>query len=217
MGVPALMATLHLHADESGDFNFASTGTDHYTFVVTWTETPGPLARDMEGLKFSLLRDGHDLPCFHAALDQPANRISVINQLVAYPDWQFCAVVVNKAKVYGPLQNPRRFYPKFLSSALRFVLRGRVGPHVDRILIYTDRIPTMKRKAGVEKAIKTTCSAEAGGTTFHLYHHPSASNMWLQVADYCSWSVHRKYEHGDDSYYRLLSPRLAAPELYLWP
>lgn len=45
------------------------------------------------------------------------------------------------------------------------------------------------------------------------YHHKKESNAWIQVADYCSWAVFRKWEGGDPRTYNQLQSRLAAPEL----
>lgn len=211
------MATLHIHADESGCFNFGRSGSTHYAFAVAWTRDPQPLARRLTELRFRFLRQGKNIPQFHAGPDELGTRDTVIRELVKEDAWSFCATVVRKDRVWSHLRDPRRFYPRFLEMPLRFVLRGRVGGDVDRILVYTDRLPHMKRKKGVEKAIKTTLASEVTPPIpFHIFHHPSASNKWLQVADYCCWSVYRKHEHNDPTYYDMLRPRLAEPELVLW-
>jgi len=48
---------------------------------------------------------------------------------------------------------------------------------------------------------------------FEVYHHHKASNGWIQVVDYCSWAVFRKWEKGDSRTYDQLRDRLKAPEL----
>lgn len=82
------------------------------------------------------------------------------------------------------------------------------------VLVFTDKLPVHAKRDAAEKAIKTTCRHELGaGIRFDSYHHQAASNCWIQVADYCSWAVFRKWEFGDRRTYDQLSPRLAEPEL----
>ena len=81
-------------------------------------------------------------------------------------------------------------------------------------LIITDKLPMAKKRKGVEKAIKTFCRREPPAKTdFWCYHHRRESNKWLQVVDYCSWAVYRKWEGGDDRTYNRLLSKLAIPEL----
>ena len=54
--------------------------------------------------------------------------------------------------------------------------------------------------------------AESKGIPFSLYHHASASNAWLQVADYCAYVTWLKWERRDLTLYERLRPRLAATE-----
>jgi hypothetical protein len=127
--------------------------------------------------------------------------------------WNFASIVVEKNKVNPTLRSPEKFYPKFLTMVLNFVLRGRVRPNTPQVLIYTDTLPFPKAQAkAVEIAIKSSCRAELT-IPFQVLHHKIESNHWIQIADYCCWSVCRKWEAGDTSCYDLLRPRLAATEI----
>ena len=211
------MPTIHIHADESGDLRFDRAGSRYFTFAAAWTYDPAPLAASLQELRFSLLRDGNNLERFHAANDRPWCRNAVFRELTARQDWNFAALVVDKGRLFSDFRDPLRFYPRFMPAVLTFILKGRLRPRTDRILIYTDRLPVERKKKAVEKAIHQSCvSCVKDGIRFHMYHHDSASNAWLQVADYCCWAVHRKYEHHDSTYYDQLRSHLAAPELYLW-
>lgn len=71
-----------------------------------------------------------------------------------------------------------------------------------------------KFREAAEKAIKTACRrALDSAIRFDSYHHAATSNAWIQAADYCSWAVFRKWEHGDLRTYDQLKSRLAEPEL----
>ena len=72
------MSTLHIHLDESGDFRFTPKGSKYYVFAAVWTFQPRELATSVTNLRFSLLKQGHNLPCFHAAPDQQRNRDAMV-------------------------------------------------------------------------------------------------------------------------------------------
>lgn len=206
------MSTLHIHLDESGDFRFTPKGSKYYVFAAVWTFHPQELATSVTNLRFSLLKQGYNLPCFHAAPDQQRNRDAMVNNICAFSDWYWVAVVVDKHKVNPIIREPHKFYPKFAAMPLRFILKGR-KQDASKVLIYTDTLPVQNQKESVEKAIKTVCREELSGIDFHTYHHPTTSNVWLQVADYCAWATQRKWRDGDTRTYEKLANNLAQPEL----
>lgn len=207
------MATLHVCLDESGDLRFTPKGSKYYIFAVAWTFDPRPLAHDLGDLRYSLLKQGHDLHSFHATEDRQPNRDAVVAKLLAHNGWQFAGLVVEKAKVNPTIREDRQFYPQFASMLLKFVFRGRLAG-ANRVLAFTDTLPISSHKAAVIKTFKTVCRSELSATTpFEIYHHPRAANCWIQVADYCCWSLYRKWENGDRRTYDQLLPKLAATEL----
>ena len=151
---------------------------------------------------------------FHACDDPQPRRDLVINVLANHRTWNFASIVVDKPRVNPSLYDPMSFYPKFTAMVLRFVFKGRVRPGASGVLIYTDTLPFQKKKAlAVEVAIKGSCRRDLPSLPFQICHHRRESNAWIQVADYCSWSVFRKWEHGNHNAYNLLRGRLAATEI----
>ena len=208
------MSTLHAFLDESGDLNFSARGTKYYIFAAAWTLNPFPIARDLAGLRFDLLKQGHDLSRFHATEDRQAHRNAVVNVMLKHADWSFAALVVEKSKVNPALREPSVFYPKFGSMVLQFVFRNRQWTATaNRVLAFTDRLPVKKRRKAVAAAFKRSCRRDLRQIPFNLYHHPAESNYWLQVVDYCCWAVQRKWEQQDRRTYDQITPRLAAPEI----
>jgi hypothetical protein len=206
--------TLHIHIDESGDLSFSRRGTRYYIFTAVWTYDPAPLAARLTALRFQLLKAGHDVRSFHAAEDRQANRDQVVSALAAHPGWKFAAVVIEKAKVYPDLYEPHKFYPQFASSVLKYIFHRHVQDDTTNVLVFTDTLPVKAKREAAEKAIKTTCRHELPEALhFASYHHPAASNAWIQAADYCSWSIFKKWEQGDTRTYDLLCHRLAEPEI----
>jgi hypothetical protein len=205
--------TLHVHLDESGNFTFSLHGTKYYVFSAAWTYDPAPLAQDLTRLRFSLLKDGHNIAAFHATEDKQENRDSVVNVLVGHNNWEYAGIVIEKAKVNPAIRDPHIFYPKFASMVLKYIFR-RLEAGTSTVLIFTDHLPVQKYRDSAEKAIKKAARASLPpAVRFEAYHHRRESNAWIQVADYCSWAVFKRWERGDPRTYDLLRPRLATPEL----
>jgi hypothetical protein len=96
---------------------------------------------------------------------------------------------------------------------LRFVFRGSIGKGATSLIAFTDTLPIKRNRESVVKSIKETCRAELGRIPFEILHHRRESNVWIQIADYCTWAVFRKWESSDLRSYDQLSVRLQAPEL----
>lgn len=206
-----------MHLDESGDLDFSPKGSHYYVFGVAWTYDPAPLAHELTSLRFSLIKKGHGerLGAFHACEDPAPKRKLVLGILAKCTNWHFAAIVVDKPRVNPSLYDAEIFYPKFATMVLRFVFKGRVKPKTSQVLIYTDTLPfTGSRAKAVEGTIKAACRDDlAAGIPFHVLHHRRESNAWIQVADYCCWSICRKWEQGDTGAYDKISCRLAAREI----
>jgi hypothetical protein len=211
------MPTLHVHMDESGDFNFSQTGTRYYIFTAAWTYSPAPLALDLISLRYSIIKSGHgaNLSAFHACEDPAPRRAMVMAAMLKYPSWNFASIVVDKPKVNPSIRTEDTFYPKFMAMVLRFVFKGRVHPATGKVLIYTDTLPFPKKRVlAVETSIKASCRKDLPShISFEICNHRRESNSWIQVADYCCWSVCRKWENHNTDAYDTLRPRLAAPEI----
>lgn len=212
------MATLHVHVDESGDFNFSPAGTRYYVFTAAWTYDPAPLSSALTNLRYGVIKAGHgsNLSAFHACDDPAPRRELVISTMLNFASWNFASIVVDKPRLNPVIRDADTFYPKFMSMVLRFVFKGRVRPSTARAMIYTDTLPfpSKKRVIAVETAIKASCRKDLpAAVTFEVCNHRRESNPWIQVADYCCWSVCRKWEHGQRDVYDRLRARLAATEI----
>jgi hypothetical protein len=212
------LPTLHIHVDESGEFNFSASGSRYYIFTAAWTYEPIPLSAELTNLRYSIVKAGHgaNLSAFHACDDPNPRRELVIQALLKHAAWNFASIVIEKRKINPAVRDPDVFYPKFLAMLLRFIFKGRIRPRTGKVIIYTDTLPfTAKKKTtAVEIAIKSSCRKDLPPViSFEVCNHRRESNPWIQVADYCCWSVCKKWEHGNTDVYNRLQVRLAAPEI----
>lgn len=213
------MSTLHIHLDESGDWNFAATSPSRYQILtMAWTYDPLPLATDLTSLRFSIVKAGDTIESFHACVDKQAVRDRVVDAMVRRDAWRFASVILEKCKINPVLYAPDSFYPKFAGSLLRFVLKGSAfRPDTTQVLVFSDTLPMIKSKReGVLKAMKQTCAAcLPPNIQHHALSYRRESNKWLQVADYCCWAMSRKWERSDMRTYGQLRPRLEQTELVI--
>ena len=92
------------------------------------------------------------------------------------------------------------FYPRMLGHLIRHVTEQERAEldSMKELIVITDSIPIKKKRAAVEKAVKTVLKRMLpSGCRFRVLHHASMSNMGLQLADYCNWAIFRKWESGD--------------------
>jgi len=88
---------------------------------------------------------------------------------------------------------------------IRYVLEPKNLRDYTEVIVITDSIPVSRKREAVEKAVKQILSRMLpAGTKYRVLHHASKSCVSLQVADYCSWAIFRKWERGDLRSYDLI-------------
>jgi hypothetical protein len=194
---------LYVFLDEAGNFDFSPTGTKYFVMGAITTERPFQAYKNLAELKYDLAEKGTGLEYFHAAENaQPVRSqvFEVIRQNLA--GVRIDTIVVDKCKTGPALQVPETFYPRMLGYLLRYILERHDLKAFQEVLIFTDSIPINKKRLAVEKAIKTTLSEILPATArYRIFHHESKSNYDLQIADYCTWAVYRKWSSSDTRSY----------------
>jgi len=201
-----------IFVDESGNLDFSKNGTKY--FVLSAVSTTGclTLASRFHELKHSLVAShGLDLERFHATEDKQMVRDRVfdaIHEHARHECFDVDAVVVRKNKTNPAIRALELFYPRVLKVLLQYVFRH-PSPGAEKVLVWTDRIEVTRKRRAVEKAVKSYLANELRtAIPYSLFHHASASEPWLQVADYCGWSVYRKWTDRELRPYERIRPRV---------
>jgi len=197
---------LYLFLDEAGNFDFSKRGTRYFLIGSITKERPFHACKQLTDLKYDLVERGVDLEYFHASEDKQNTRNAVFDIIEANLEGvRYDAVVVEKAKTSEKLRPHEKFYPNMLGSLLRHILTNISLNDYHEVIVFTDRIPVNKKRAGVEKAVKVVLKEMLpDGVRYRIMHHDSKSNFDLQIADYFNWAVFRKWERGDiRSYQRI--------------
>lgn len=199
--------SLYIFLDEAGDFAFSEKGTRYFIVGSITAERPFPVYHDLTELKYDLAEQGTDLEYFHASENAQAVRDQVFAIVQRHLDGiQIDTTIVEKRKTGPALQVPEKFYPRMLGYHLEFILRQYRLTDYDSVIVYTDQIPVQRNREAIKKAVKQTLAKSLPtGVAFQVLHHDSKSNFQLQVADYCTWAVYRRWARQDERSYRLIA------------
>lgn len=199
---------LYIFLDEAGDFNFSANGSKYFTMGCVSRERPFGDYSEFVNLKYDLVEHGMNIEYFHASEDRQAVRDQVFDIIARnLAGMRVDAVVVEKRKTGPGLYEPSKFYPRMLGYLLRYVLQGHSLDRYKEVVVFTDRIPLKGKRDAVEKTVKTTlANMLPKSARYRLLHHDSKSNFQLQIADYCTWAIHRKWSRNDSRSYDVISP-----------
>jgi hypothetical protein len=202
----------YIFLDESGDlgFNKAKQRTSKY-FIITFlfTEEKRPIEKVVRTTHASLKKQhkqkGGTLHCYH---EKPATRTRMLNKL-SQKDLKIMTVYLNKEKVYTKLHKEKDVLYNFVTNILLDrICTKKLIPKNEKICLIASRKETNKflnenfknyltdqvrnnHKLDIEVEIKTP--------------HEEKS---LQAVDFLSWSIFRKYEYDDESYYEIIKEKI---------
>ncbi|HEX8695402.1 MAG TPA: DUF3800 domain-containing protein [Longimicrobium sp.] len=194
-----------LFFDESGNLDFSPNGSRYYLFGVLSTADPAPLTVALTELRYQMLGEGLELECFHAAEDTQAVRSRVFARITEVGGFELDVLVADKRRMRAELHDPLEFYSCLAPALLDAVLR-RHADGGERLVVVTDRLPLQRHRNAAEKSIKSAIRNTLGARPFSVVHHTSAAHALLQVVDYCTWAVQRKWHRGDGRSYELIRP-----------
>jgi hypothetical protein len=197
---------LYIFLDESGNLDFSPSGTRYFILSSVAKERPFNAYKELTELKYDLVEMGIGIEYFHASEDTQAIRnlvFEIIKRNIV--GIRLDALVVEKAKTGPSLRAEERFYPEMIGYLLNYILNGFDLKQFTEVIIFTDRIPVLRKRNAVEKAVKMTLASKLPqGIKYCILHHESKSNLDLQVADYCNWAIYRKWDRADVRSYDLI-------------
>lgn len=203
---------LYIFLDEAGNLDFSPTGTKYFLLGAITKERPFHAYKELTELKYDLTELGTDLEYFHASENaQPVRSrvFDIIRRNLA--GVRIDALVVEKRKTGPALQAEDAFYPRMLGYLLKYILGQHDLSLFKEVIVFTDRIPVHKKREAIEKAIKVTLAKLLPPTaTYRVLHHESKSNLDLQIADYCTWAIYRKWNTADLRSYQHIQPAVTS-------
>ena len=78
----------------------------------------------------------------------------------------------------------------------------------DEFFVVGASLGTRKKRAAMHGAVRAVISRVSPTLDFRIASWNAQSDPCLQVADYCSWAVCRKWERGDARSYNLIADKI---------
>lgn len=201
------MRTLFIFIDESGNFDFSPTGTKY--FSISAISTLDPLGKEeLEKIKYDLIKKGIDIEYFHASEDEQFVRNRVYNFIESLEDVEIDSVIVQKNKANPSLYIPEKkkmskkekgykLYIIALRTLLKYIFeRYKDSENIDLVVVILSSIFDKNKQALIKMIIKKYLKQEFQ-KPFFLYFHQCGADKNTQIADYCSWAIHKKWADGE--------------------
>jgi hypothetical protein len=201
---------LYVYLDEAGNFDFSPAGTRYFILGSIALERPFGFFAPLAELRLDLLEQRLDIECFHASENKQSTRNGVFSVIREHLDGiRIDATIIEKRKTEPAMRADDQFYPKMLAYHLRYLLDSvRIADYA-QIVIVTDTLPIQRKRKAIEKAVKQTLSSMLpDNVPYQVLHHDTRSALGLQVADYCTWAIYRKWDGADERSYSAIAPAI---------
>jgi len=213
--------TVYIFVDEAGDMDFSPKGSQHYMFNFLIKRRPFNLHEYISNYRYSLLERNLDplngkkleIEAFHAHNDNKYIKNELFNIISTFNENSVKAYsyILEKPKVAPEKRKEKdKFYIDNLSYSIQRLLDKL---EIDKnFIVITDRLPVQQNKnkqiGALKKGIKEYLKSKKLNIRYDIFHHCSASSSNLQIVDYISWAIFRKFEHQDDSFYKKIEKYL---------
>lgn len=218
--------TIYIFVDEAGDMDFSKNGTKHYMFSFLVKKRPFKLHEYISNYRYTLLENNLskfsnfkvDIEAFHASYDNKYVRDELFNIIETFEKEavKVYSYILEKPKV-EPLK--RKDKDSFYIENLKYSIQRLLDKFdIDtNFIIITDRLPLKQNKKkqikALKEGIKNYISNKKLDIRYDIFHHCSASSVNLQIIDYISWAIFRKYERNDIKYYDKIKKYILDEEL----
>ncbi|MBA3065764.1 DUF3800 domain-containing protein [bacterium] len=197
---------LFIFVDESGNFDFSFSGTKY--FILTSVSTLIPHKKDrLEEIKYKSLKNGIEIEYFHATEDKQRVRDEVFEFIGTLPDIEIDSIVIQKNKANPVLYEEKSglrtkhkgdvLYEKVLMTLLSYIFcRYDKNKNIKRAIVILSSIFTRDKRNLIIKTTKKYFKQNVHIPAY-IYFHDCKSDKNSQIADYCSWAIYKKWEHGE--------------------
>ena len=165
-------------------------------------------------LRRQLAWKGHNRDTvFHATEDPQAVRDAVFG-LLATHDFRVDATIFEKSKAQPHLQSAERLYKMAWYQHFKYVA-PQIASTGDNFFVAASSLGTKKARKNFHAAVIEVVQQVTQSTTHCVVSWPSTSDPCLQVADYCTWAIQRRWERSDARSHTLIASKLRS-EFDIW-
>jgi hypothetical protein len=198
--------------DESGDlgFDFSKKGTTKY-FIITflYTAEKRKIEKVVKNIHKGLKKSyKHKVSHLHANKEKPVTRTRFL-KLLAEKEINVMVIYLNKKKVYTKLKNEKEILYNYVTNILLDrIYSKKLVPFEGDITLIASRKETNKF---LNKNFKDYLSRQIKNnfkSNLEVIIKTPFEEKALQAVDFVSWSVFRKYEYCDESYYNIIKKKI---------
>ncbi|KQM37968.1 hypothetical protein ASE59_11765 [Sphingomonas sp. Leaf10] len=199
-----------MFADEAGNFDFRrhpNVSNFYIICTVTMTDCAKPAAL-LTDLKRQLAWEKAPVrDSFHCTDDAQATRDRVFETILGC-EFGVQATVMEKAKANPSIRKTdAAFYGHGWLYHLRHGLRDEIF-FADELHITAASVRTKKEQVAFADAVRDVVRETVDGPAVRTSFWQCATDPCLQLADYCTWAIQRKWEKGDARSYDLIRDRV---------
>ena len=200
---------VYIFLDESGNLDFSPNGTKYFVLTAVSMKRPFAMNQALDSYKYDCIENGIDVEYFHCYHDSKRVRRTVFGLINDCPHSIVVdCLVIEKSAISTELQVARRFYPAMFAQLINLTMNeiARDLDSKDEVIVISDTVPINRGRRAVESSVQTTLASAMPRVKHSIRHHQSRSHYGLQIADYCSWSIFRKWEMGDSTWCDQIEP-----------
>ncbi len=202
----------YIFLDESGDlgFNFRKKKTSKF-FIITCLFTGNKRAIEKIVKKtHSELKKKYKrkFGILHCVKEKPITRQRLLRRLNE-KDCVVMTIYLNKKKVYTKLKDEKQVLYNYVTNILLDrIYSKKVIPVKDKVELVASRRETNKF---LNENFKNYLNRQVGNrhkTDIKISIKIPSEERTLQAVYFASWAIFRKYEYGDDSYYKIIKNKI---------
>ena len=203
----------YIFLDESGDlgFDFTKQKTSKF-FVITFlfVKDKGPIEKLVKKIfhGFSKSELKHHASILHAYNEKPKTRQRLLN-LLNSKEVSIISIYLNKSKVYTKLKNEKQVLYNYVTNILldRVYTKKLIPLDMPIVLVASKRETNKFLNENFKEYLKHQMESNHKLNISIEIKTPHQDKS-LQVVDCVCWSLFRKYEHKDESYYNLIKQKI---------
>lgn len=198
--------------DESGDlgFNLKKKNSKYFVITVLATVNDKPIAKIVKKVHATLRKKSKRLSggILHCYKEKSVTRNRLL-KFLSEKDCSIMSIYLNKGKVYTRLQEEKPVLYNYVTNILLDrIMSKRLIKTKNKITLIaakreTNRFLNENFRDYLQKQLKGR-----HGIRVRIEIKTPGEEKALQAVDFVSWSIFRKYERGDDSYYNLIKGKI---------
>jgi len=196
----------YIFLDESGDLGFSKGSSKFFVITFLATSNKKPIEKIAKKVLASMKKKGKKLSggILHAYKEKKATKNRVLKQL-SDQDCLVMTIYLNKSKVYTRLKSEEHLLYNYVTNILldRIMKKKIISTKEDVLLIASKRETNKFLNENFKNYLKNQMSGRHK-VNIQIDIKTPAEEKSLQIVDFASWAIFRKYEKMDSGYYDMI-------------